>query len=416
VVGVSQQRVAERLAVQPSTLSNWENGTRAISVGYQQLDAAVGAEGVLAELLWAFGTRRGLDPHRSWTKIFPGESGPVWAWFRSPSPKVKLEGEWGVARIDHELNLGANGLFMTLGASVAESALVIQLSEPGWVDFGRGELPPDIPLAPVLPAAELARRSTATGPFMQLFIGSIMSKLTSRPWSREVASFAVVAPKTIASFVSGFSRSQDVETPDPWPPLPDGIEAVDRLRFARLRRARGLSLVDTASRLAAITGTEVGKDTLRRFETGVGQPHDPLLPAALDHVLGANGHLGMVEIRSDRGSGSVRLPPYWYGPVWIAVEGPGTEGRVRVRFGDWYRQVRGTLPMLVAIQSWAPETALRISADSSITWKVGLGRRVGAVSIDQNWVPASIGAAQRALSETERAIMRAFGVGETVSS
>jgi transcriptional regulator with XRE-family HTH domain len=415
VVGVSQQRLAERLAVQPSAVSNWEGGAREISVDYRLIDAALGAEGVLAELLWAFGTVKGLDPRQSWTKIYPGESSPVWAWFRSPSPSLQLEGEWGVARIDHELQLGSNGLFMTLGASVADSPLVIQLSEPGWVDFGRGELPYQVADAPIVPAAELARRSTASGTFMQLFVGNIFSKLSARPWSREVASFALVAPKTIASFLSGYSRSSEVEHQGTWPPLPDGIESVDRMRFARLRRARGLSLVETAHRLASTTGIEVGKDTLRRFETGVGQPHSPLLPVALDHVLGASGHLGIAEIRSDRGSGSARVPPYWYGPIWIALDGPGQEVRFKLRFGDWYRQVRGHLPMLVTIQSWAPESPLRISADSSVTWTVGLGRRVGAVSLDQDWVPASIGAAQRALWETEQALMRAFGVGETVA-
>jgi hypothetical protein len=187
-------------------------------------------------------------------------------------------------------------------------------------------------------------------------------------------------------------------------------------RFERLRQARGLSLVDTATRLARLTGIEVGKDTLRRFETGVGQPHDPLLPAALDCVLDANGHLGMIELRSDSGDAAVHLPPYWYGPVWIAVEGPGRDARFRLRFGDWYRQVRGGLPMLVTIQSWAPETPLRISIDPSVRWTVGIGRRTGAVSVDQNWVPASFGAAQRALRETEQAMMRAFGVGEAVRS
>ncbi|MDH4363605.1 MAG: helix-turn-helix domain-containing protein, partial [Acidimicrobiia bacterium] len=86
VLGLSQQQVAERLSVGSTALSNWEHGTRDISIGFDQIDHALDGNGTLADLLTLVGTPRGLDPCRVWSKVFPGPSRPIWAWIRSPEP------------------------------------------------------------------------------------------------------------------------------------------------------------------------------------------------------------------------------------------------------------------------------------------------------------------------------------------
>ena len=48
MLGLSQLQVADRLSVKPTALSNWENGTRAISLDIEQIDKALEGGGVLA--------------------------------------------------------------------------------------------------------------------------------------------------------------------------------------------------------------------------------------------------------------------------------------------------------------------------------------------------------------------------------
>ena len=210
VIGLSQQQAAERLSVKPSALSNWERGARHISIDLEQLDDLLEGGGALAGLLWALGTPEGVEPARVWTHVYPGPSTPVWIWVRSPSPALSIVGEWGVARMEPQLDLGDNGAFFTLGVSVAESPVVVSLSEPGWVDFGRGELPDTIPGAEVLSCLDLLTRSSANGTFMELFVGSMASKLKTRK-SREYAALAAMAPKAVASFFSGLYKPKSPE-------------------------------------------------------------------------------------------------------------------------------------------------------------------------------------------------------------
>ncbi|MGI9597569.1 MAG: helix-turn-helix domain-containing protein [Acidimicrobiales bacterium] len=416
VLGLTQQEAAERLNVRASALSNWERGKRAISLDLSEVDEALKGEHTLEGLLWAFSTPEGLEPGRLWTKVFPGPSRPVWLWLRSPVEHIAFEGEWGVTRLETELELGPNGLFVTVGASIADSPVVVQLSNPGWADFGTGELPPGIPGAPVVTAVSMFQRSTADGPFMEMFSSNLVSKLSSG--SPEALDLADAVPDAVGSYVHGGQPAGEVgggpgrdeaeRVPKRWPPEAEGVDVVDRKRFARLRRARGLSLNTMADRLARETDIEVGRDTLRRFETSVGQPHDPMLPIALDHVLGAGGRLAVLELRSDHGTGTARLPPYWRGPIWIRLDDPRPESHVVLRRGNWHREVTFHESALLSTHWFEPSVPLRIIADASTAWSIGVGRRAKTQSADQNWVPATVEAAQQGLAETEQAIFTAL--------
>lgn len=415
-MGLSQQAAAERLSVKPSALSNWERGARQISLDLDQLDQLLDGDGVLAGLLWALDTPEGVEPAHVWTHMFEGPSTPVWIWVRSEATSVAAVGEWGVARMEPQLDLGENGAFVTLGVSVAESPVVVSLSEPGWVDFGRGPLPSSVPGAEVLSAFDLLTRSSASGTFMELFVGNMASRLHGKR-SREFAAFAAMAPRAVASFVSGLSKPKPLQpVVGDWPSVPDQVDHEGRLRFARLRRARGYSLADTVDQLVKETDISISKETLRRFETDVGQPHDRLLPVALDHVLGAAGNLGVTTIRADSGEGLIGFPPFWKGPVWLEVDGPGGERTIRLTWGDWYRQIRVAPPALVWFTCAMPDVPVRLHADGDLSWSAGVGMRSGAVPINQNWTPVSIDVAQRALSETERAFVRAMRLRQSTNS
>lgn len=415
ILGLSQQQAADRLAVQPSALSNWEHGTRAISIDVDAIDDSLHGKGVLAGLLWAFGTVDGLDPSPRWTHVFAGHSGPVWLWLRADSDKVRFRGEWGVARVEAEVDLGPNGVFVGVGAAVSESPIIVTVSEPAWVDFGLGPLPKRIPGADVLSAVDLFEKSSASGAFMELFISNLATRL-SGPKTSDTDALAGLSPKAVASFLSGHGIPGDTEAAGPLAPI-DGVDdEADRLPFARLRRARGMSLADAVAALVKRADIGISKETLRRFETDVGHPHDRLLPAALDEVLGGAGHLAQTTIRSDTGHGLVSYPPFWHGPVWLEFDGPSVERIVQLEWGPWNRRIRIIPPVLLTFTCSMPEVPVRIKADNDIRWATGLGKRIDAQPIDHNWDPASVTAAQRALSDTESALLRALQSDDPDSS
>jgi hypothetical protein len=253
----------------------------------------------------------------------------------------------------------------------------------------------------------MMQRSSADGPFMELFSSSLASKVASG--SPEVDEITSAAPDAVDSYLAG-SGDGTTERPVPkmWPPHPEGIEAVDRARFAKLRDAKGLSLAAMAERLTKMTGTEVGRDTLRRFETDVGQPHDPMLPVALDHALGAEGRLAVLELQSGEGPGTVMFPPYWRGPVWFRFQDKPGDGLVVLRRGDWHRELSFDTQALVAAHWFDPQVPLRVVANPSTSWAVGVGRLSGTKPIDQNWVPTRVDVAQQAIVDTEQAIFDAI--------
>lgn len=403
----SQHELAGHLSVGMSTVSSWENGTRGITFDLEVLDQRLEAGGVLAALLGAVGTARGLPPARVWTKVYPGPSTPVWMWVRGPGTSMRVEGEWGVVSFETTATLQANGLFVTVGGSVAESPVVVELSTPGWADFGRGTLPEGLPDAQVIAAVDHVRPSSAHGPFMELFAGDLQDRLQRYI---PVADTAERAPAgdPLASFADRYTRASPHRPGEPWPPVPDGIDEVDRRAFARLRQARGLSLSQVAQRLAAATDVACSKDTLRRFELDRGEPVDQSLPAALDHVLGAEGHLALSTIRSGQGPALVTLPPYWHAPIWIAVDSARNDVAVELRWARWARRLVGSPPLLLVSHYADPSAPLRIECDPAIHWDVGLGRPRGATPINHGWMPVSLDAAQEALASTQQAILDAI--------
>lgn len=409
IAGLTQQQAAERLNVQPSALSNWERGTRAISLDLEDVDSALKGDRALHGLLWGFGTPGGLEPGRVWTKVFAGPSAPVWMWIRSAEPRIELAAEWGVARLETTLELGRNGAFITNGVSVPDSPVVIQTDQPVWIDFGWGELPPDVPGAPVIPAVTLLIPSSADGAFMHMFRTNLAARLQAD--ADDPAGLAGQLPASALDFAR--PTGQRCEPPLLWPPTPEGIDAVERARYTRLRTARGLSLPGLSERLARTTDVEASRDTLRRFETDVGQPHHPMLPVALDHALGAEGRLAVLQIRASRGQGAVHFPAYWRGPVWLALTaggpvGRGADGHIVLQRGKWQRTV--SLPeaeSLVSFHWFDPSVPLRVEAAEGISWAAGVGRRAGAVPIDQNWAPSSYEVARDAVKIVEQAILAA---------
>ncbi|MFV0258679.1 MAG: helix-turn-helix domain-containing protein [Acidimicrobiales bacterium] len=402
VLGVSQKQAAARLSTGPTALSNWEAGTRDISIGLDRLDEELGGDGVLSGLLWAYGTCEGLDADTIWTNVFPGPSRPVWMWIRNTEPTIRLESEWGLFRLEADVELPPNGLFVTLGGSVSESPIVVKMSQPGWADFGEGALPQDIPGALVVDAIDLAQPSTAAGMFMDMFSAVMAERIRHEATSSGHTVDGSPGDQLFSRF-----DSRPTRRPHPWPELPTESAPSSRTRFDQLRRARRLSLTATVVRLADQTGIRIGRDTLRRFETGRGRPLDQLLPVGLDHVLGGMGLLAHQVIRSSRGPGVIWFPHFWRSPIWLEFDGPPDDA-VELHWGGWQRRLVVGPPTLVVSHYCEPSSALRIVAGTDTRWSAGVGRRPGALPINHGWVPSSVDDAREATERTSNALLDAL--------
>jgi hypothetical protein len=414
VLGLTQHDAADRLCVESSTVSNWERNTRTSSLDLATLDRGLAGDGVLADLMWSYGTAEGIDPGHVWTKVFPGPSRPVWMWIRTAAPTIAIEAEWGVFRFEKHFEMGENGIFVTVGASVPDSPVVVYLSEPGWADFGRGQLPEVVPGASVCSAVSDFSPSSADGAFMEMFRSTIESELASDGPTATDRPPGSSVPEPLTSFVT--HRRSERTGLARWPLRPEGIDAVERANFARLRGARCLSLPQLADRLARLTDIDASRDTLRRFEGDVGEPHDRMLPIALDHVLGADGRLAAVEVKSGHGSGTVTFPPYWRGPVWLSLEPSEADTSVVLSRGRWRRELRADAAALASVHWFDPAVPLKIETSPTLFWSVGLGRRAGAEAIDQNWMPGSVDIAQQAVAETQQAVTQAIDLNTAVDT
>lgn len=408
VLGLSQKQLAERFGVGRTTVTNWERGTRLTPLDLRRFDE------VLSGLLWALEAPAGLEPHRVWTNVYPGASGPVWMWIRSPAQRLKVTAEWGMYAVEMDGPLPPNGRFVTLGASVEDAALMAVLSSPGWIEFGRGVLPDEIPGAEVIDAFDILRPGSASSsPFHDILSSGLAARFVSDDGTDKLGQ----AFEPVVTFLDDLGRGDQDPSPTPIPS--SGIEKIDRSRFIALREARRLSLGELAGRLEDHAGVAVGKDTLRRFELGTGDPHDPLLPAALDQVLGANGYLAVVKLRSGNGPGTVKFPNFWNAPVWLQFDRPTDHDHgvvAELEWDGWHRQLLADCPAIdsnqspvsspsVAVAIHGAPRSIRIQAGTS--WAAGVGRLAGAVPIDHGWLPTSLDGTQRAISNYEQALIDA---------
>ncbi len=143
---LSQPALARRIAVSESAVSMWENGRR--RPDFDQLVALDGlyrADGALVDLALALGTLEGLPPRHTWAHNPQGPSGPHWAWLRPMRGAGQIWAwlRWGAFGMECKAPCDGRGVFVTVSTSMPNPAAWFHFREPGWVDFGRGLVPPD---------------------------------------------------------------------------------------------------------------------------------------------------------------------------------------------------------------------------------------------------------------------------------
>ena len=182
-MGWTQDDVARTVRVSRAAVTSWEiDARRTPARALEDLDFACVAGGCLVDLVRAAGSpQRSRDgawvagPRRYWGHVFLGEPGPVWAWVRpAASDRVAGYSRTGMLGMRFDEETGPDGIFLTEPYASSLMPLRVKLSEPGWVDFGRGTIPSwlERPLktsAGLADAEVIIARHPAIGSYVQGF-------------------------------------------------------------------------------------------------------------------------------------------------------------------------------------------------------------------------------------------------------
>jgi hypothetical protein len=387
VLGLSLDETAARLDRSVGTLRGWEADRRPATLDPFTIDRRLGAGRALGELLWASSTPSGLEPARQWSTVFRSGSDQSWIWVRHPeADPVAVFAEWGITHVRGRVETGGPGAIYWVPMSMPEQPMIVELSSPGWVDFGQGRLPDRLPGIPIVDVRDLVQRV----PYPSQSLGELGRLASTRLRRAEVGPVdRGNLPSRLAAMLLDDRRGD--RRPD-WVERLDGHDAPPlvhhRAAIGHLRSARGLSLRQTVDLLRRRLDYDVSIHTVQRFETdSAWAPRDPHLAAALDTVLGAGGRLAGDDVGHGRGPGFVAFPHFWQGPVWIDLDGVEGPTLVRLRWGRWLKEMQVVGPSTLSTHCLQPDEPLIIEVPDRISWRAGVGRRSGARPIDRNWVP-----------------------------
>jgi hypothetical protein len=394
VARLSQATVARRLGVSEAAVSMWENGRRRVDFAHLvALDGCVGAGGALVDMALALGTPRGLPAGDRWAHNPQGPSGPRWAWVRPQAGALRVDALllWGAFAFDCSADCDDRGVIVTSPVSMPNPPAWVHLREPGWVDFGRGEVPMalGIPTFTALSAARLARGGHSPA---GLVAPEVVERFTRDPaFARAVLRFFGTRPDLVRDVFSVAEAPRSIVdlTAEPAEPAPrGGPPRAPRLRT--LREARGLSRAD-AARLATelLPYDPISDDQVGVVERG-GIPMPRHVLCRLDCVYRAGGRCGVerVEASGERSPFAFEFPRYWIGPVWFTVGSPADDARGHAVIQQGIASKRLYLRAGTTVTCRRPtEDAPPFVVSCPERWTVtgGMGMHPGARDVNWGW-------------------------------
>jgi len=439
-MGWTQDDVARTVRVSRAAVTSWETDVRRIPArALEDLDFAYVADGCLVDLVRAIGSPQGsrdgswvAGPRRHWGHVFAGNPGPVWAWVRpSAGNRVGGHSRMGVLGMRFDEVTGPDGIFLSHPYASPRLPLRVALSEPGWVDFGRGTVPPWLE-RPFKTSAGLAdveviiTRHPVIGWYMQGFRDRDRgTPETLRDRLRTLVGaerWDLLESQLRRRAESASDAGQSAGT-DPRPPE----VAHERIALhRRLREARAMSQADAAVAASALLAgaggpgeIRVTRQQVRNYEEGRAS-RVRYLPALLDMAYGAFGWSCWEPVRVTRnraGEFEAAFPGWWVGPVGItaapsaAFPSPGslTLASRNRRFDCALPSADSRAPRTVEHLRLPGEPPLRMRVPPGWQLRAHMGHSAGAMDADAIWRPADAEAAGRLLEVSLQTWLRLLG-------
>jgi transcriptional regulator with XRE-family HTH domain len=439
-MGWTQDDVARLVRVSRAAVTSWETDARRIPVqALEDLDFACVAGGCLADLVRAVGSPQGsrdgswaAGPRRGWGHVFLGEPGPVWAWVRpAAGDRVAGYSRTGLLGMRFDEVTGPDGIFLTEPYASSRLPLRVMLSEPGWVDFGRGAVPAWLE-RPFKTSAGLADAEviTAGHPVIGYYVQEFRERDRGTPQTLRDRLRALVGPERWDRLESQVRRPQ--EPPADWhrnggtDPRPPATARGRMVLHRRLREARALSQADAAAAVSALLAgaggpgeARVTRQQVRNYEEGRAS-RVRYLPALLDMAYGAFGWSCWEPVRVTRtgaGEFEAAFPGWWVGPVGVtavpsaAFPSPGSltlTSRYR-RFDCPLPGAGSRAPVTVEHLRMPDEPPLRLRVPPGWHLQAHVGHGFDAIDADATWRPADAEAAGRLFEFSVQTWLRLLG-------
>ena len=425
-MGWTQDDVARTVRVSRAAVTSWEIDARRIPAQpLADLDFACVAGGCLVDLVRAVGSpQRSRDgawvagPRRGWGHVFLGEPGPVWAWVRpAAGDRVAGYSRTGMLGMRFDELTGPDGIFLTEPYASSAMPLRVQLSEPGWVDFGRGTVPswlerPFKTSASLADAEVIIARHPAIGSYVQGF----RDRDRGAPETLRDRLRTLVAPERWDLLESQVHRcaepAGDAHPRAGTDPRPPDSARERTVLHRRLREARAMSQAEAAAAVSALLAGAAGSDQtrvtrqqVRNYEEGrSSRVH--YLPALLDLAYDAFGWSCWEPVRVTRtgaGEFAADFPGWWVGPISVtavpsaAFPAAGSLTVIsRNRRSDYPLPGAGSrAPVTVEHLRMPAEPPLRLQAPPGWHPRAHMGRSADAIEADAIWRPADAEAADR---------------------
>jgi hypothetical protein len=391
---LSQRQLAEVLLfASAAAIGNYEQNIRRPRLEeLKAIDFALGAQGALVDLATALGTPRAFEARRSWAHNFAGTSHHVWAWLR-PGPgtdEVNANLSWGPWKATLKRRTDSRGIFVTSPVSGPNPAAWVKFVQPGWADFGAGLLPPQLWTRAVdgIALADLADRPSS---FLRLIARRVQPVLTSdqhlaRQLAQETGTRWSIVERIFSQTGKGevldLRHVEDARVDFESPQMASGSA------FLRAREGRAYSRAEAASLAGELIQDQVSEASIRNLEAGR-HPRMRSLPAALDQVYGADGHLCRQRLDCPVGTTTFVFPAFWVGPVWIRLDSIDSEPTtVTLKWAPWAKSIRNVMPGTVVTCRTSPssrQTPLRVEVSRRWNATVGIGDVDRAIDVNDNW-------------------------------
>lgn len=385
-------------------------------------------------------------PRRFWGHVFGQTSDAVWAWVRPASGATRIEAvAWsGAHGMRIATDAGPDGVFFIAAMMERSWPSWVLLSEPGWVDFGRG-LPPawlDQPRRHTIDLEHL-EAINPFDPLVEVFINETRRRDRGDPATLRDRIRALVGPalwdRMVASYAEARTRPVPGLTYGPEDPRPPATAEGRRLLQRHLREARRISQADAglaateilASSLATIRFSGEAASSLTAGSASVSGEGSALKPvsmyqvfhyergrtsrvkrlaAALDMVVGGFGWTCYEPVRPVRlrpGLVEIPFPAWWIGPVSVTLRAAGARPArgpvVFTHVGQWTwtrpapehpqrpgdPDAPGHQSITYTFQRTPDATPLQVQTPAGWRVQAHMGLSPEAIDAAHDWVPAT---------------------------
>jgi len=415
--GRTIREVAHQAALGASSLNNWELGqARPDIYDLRTLDRYYKAGGALVSLAQAGRHRCDvLPPRQRWWLHFRTDTGPVWAWIRPEGDRpVQIQFSWGI--FVGEATANPNGTVFTAPVSARNPAALVEANEPVWIDLGEGTLPPYLDLD--FGEESINRMfGIQISEAMRDVLATELKKILEHGYRRSLFDLIVSSWQS----TDGQPETRDPGVQDPAVPRTTSSEdspfiVLSGNQYQRIREQACYDRLSVRDKLDEHRfGPPIRKSAISRLEQGR-VVADRNIRSRLDAIYGCDGRTACdpVKVTRQHDWAVVEVPDYWYGPVWIRLQGAAPlEAPVRFRWHPWERLYNARIPSLVTLEAAGPARPLCVDLPRSWTLEAGMGYRPEATEINDGWdiVPGAANYVSALYRPVLLQFARAYGSG-----